>query len=325
MNQIQEYSQTDAALATLREKYTTFPSVETKEGYAEVKAGIKEVDGYRTSLEKTRKEIKAPALERCKLIDAEAKRITTELVEIAEPMKAAKKEIDEREKRLKEERIARLQVKVNELVHFPAQAVGKSPAQISELIDRLGEIDTSHDFYDLTSEAVAAQSASMSALAEMLTQAIAQEQEAARRAEENARLEAQRIEMEREREEFRKQQEAFEAQQAEIRKQQEDLESQQREAQRKIDEQLAHDAEQEALRVAEQEKPVIIETSVEPKPYTPTPIEDVNEPVVTSSITLEERKIASYLRGMSVEQIAKELVNGSVPFMKFENKLNQAA
>ena len=301
MNQIQEYSQTDAALAVLREKYASFPSVEDKEGYAIVKAGIKEVDGYRTSLEKTRKEIKAPALERCKLIDAEAKRITAELVKIAEPMKEAKKEIDEREKRLKEERIARLQVKVNELVHFPAQAVGKSPAEISNLIDRLGEIDTSHDFYDLTSEAVAAQAASMSALAEMLTQAITQDQEAVRRAEENARLEAQRIEMERERAEFRRQQEVFEAQQAEMRKQQAEIEAQQKAARQEVDEQV-----KEAASYVESQ--------------------EVKRPVESeASISLEERKIASYLRGMSVEQIAAELVNGNVPFMKFENKLVQAA
>ncbi len=62
------------------------------------------VRGYRTALETLRKEIKAPALERCRLIDDEAKRITAELLKIEEPIDTA---IKAEEQRKEEEKAAK--------------------------------------------------------------------------------------------------------------------------------------------------------------------------------------------------------------------------
>ena len=86
--EIQEYSKTEAALTMLREKYAgaTF-EVDTTDGMKLAKEARGEVRSYRTGLEKMRKEIKAPALEHCRLIDAEATRITVELVELEDPIK----------------------------------------------------------------------------------------------------------------------------------------------------------------------------------------------------------------------------------------------
>ena len=70
MNAIQEYSQTDAALAVLGGKYAGVTyAVETTAGMRDAVAARAEVRGYRVALEKRRVEIKAPALERCRLID----------------------------------------------------------------------------------------------------------------------------------------------------------------------------------------------------------------------------------------------------------------
>ena len=76
--QIVEYSSTAAALAELRSRYAAPFDVATAKGMALAKEARAEVRGYRTALETLRKEIKAPALERCRLIDDEAKRITPE-------------------------------------------------------------------------------------------------------------------------------------------------------------------------------------------------------------------------------------------------------
>lgn len=84
---IQEYSQTTAALAVLSERYkgatydTTNPG-----GMAAARSARTDIRTYRLALEEKRVEIKAPALERCRLIDAEAKRITQALLELEDPI-----------------------------------------------------------------------------------------------------------------------------------------------------------------------------------------------------------------------------------------------
>lgn len=189
--EVTEFSATAAALAELRAEANGLPSPESPEAYKMVSASIKRIDKYRTSLEKKRKELKAPLLERGKLIDDEAKRITAELVDIAAPLKEAKKAVDEKEAREKAERIARLQEKVDEIKGFPAKARGKSADEIRAIVNECGEIDTSHDFFDLTREATIAQAEAMESLKAMLHEA-----------EERERFQAEKAQFERERQSF---------------------------------------------------------------------------------------------------------------------------
>lgn len=214
---IAEYSNTEAALAELKQKYSIVPDANTAEGYALVKSGIKELTSLRTAIEEARKRVKEPYLQAGRIIDAEAKRITADLVALEDPMKLAKKEVDDRKERERQERIARLQVKVDAIKAMPGQVRGQSSTAISNMLDRVGEIDAEHDFYDLTKEAVAARHAALEELAQMLTDRLAFE--AAE--EERKKLEAHNAEL------LRQQQE----QQAELRRQQDELERQQRELQ----------------------------------------------------------------------------------------------
>lgn len=221
--EVTEYSATNAALAMLREKYATVPDANTEEGYSFIKDGIKELTTLRTSLEAARKREKAPYLQAGQIIDAEAKRITEELVKLESPMKAAKKEVDDRVERERQERIARLQQKVDAIKAMPAQVRGKSSEEISAMLDRVGEIDASHDFYDLTKEAVEARQDALDELTQMLTDRLAFEQTERQRIE----LEAQQAEMKRQMEaqqaEMRRQQEEMQRQREEIERQQQDL------------------------------------------------------------------------------------------------------
>lgn len=249
---VAEYSQTNAALAGLKEKYAVLPDVNTAAGYELAKAGIKELTSFRTSLEEARKRVKAPFLQAGTIIDAEAKRITAELVALEEPLKAAKKEVDDRKERERQERIARLQVKVDAIKAMPAQVRGQSSAKINEMLDRVGEIDAMHDFYDLTKEAVAARQEALDELTRMLTERLAFEA-----AEEERRaLEAQNAEL-------RRQQEA---QQAELRRQQEELQRQQRELQEQRE---AMERERAALNpapVTQEPTPATVVAQAEPAP-----------------------------------------------------------
>lgn len=220
---IVEYNQTEAALAALREKYSTLPDINTPDGYEFHKAGIKELTTLRTSLEAARKREKEPHLQAGRIIDDEAKRITAELVKLEDPMKAAKKEYDDRVERERQERIARLQVKVDAIKAMPAQVRGKSSQEIADMIDRVGEIDAAHDFYDLTKEAIAARQGALDELAQMLIdrQAFEAAEEERRKAEaEKARLEQelaqQRAEMQRQQDEMRRQQEELQRQREEL-------------------------------------------------------------------------------------------------------------
>jgi hypothetical protein len=102
---IVEYSKTEAALADLRERMANVEyDVTTVKGMDIAKKDRAEVRGLRTGLEAMRKQIKAPALAHCQLIDAEAKRITAELLKLEEPIDS---QIKRREAELEAERVAR--------------------------------------------------------------------------------------------------------------------------------------------------------------------------------------------------------------------------
>lgn len=117
--QIQEYTQTAAALAILREKYSgQLFEVTTTKGMDEAKKARAEVKGYRVALEKVRVEIKAPALERTRLIDAEAKRITAELLAIEEPID---QQIKAEEQRKEEEKAQKARAEAARLAGIAAK------------------------------------------------------------------------------------------------------------------------------------------------------------------------------------------------------------
>ena len=197
--QIQEYSKVEAALSMLRKEYgATVFDVSTRDGMTAARKGRAEVRKYRTALEAKRKEIKAPALERCRVIDAEAKRITGELLKIERPLdEAIKKEearkAEERARREREEaeRVARQRAAI-EAIRAPI--VRMSAASSSEIAQQI-EITRKADccIGDMETEAVAVRDAVLSQLEELHAAAVVREKEQERIARERAELEAQRL------------------------------------------------------------------------------------------------------------------------------------
>jgi hypothetical protein len=85
--EIVEYSKTEAALSELASKYKgVIFDCSTREGLATAVKGRAELRSLRVALEKTRKEIKEPALRRTQLIDSEARRITAALEALEVPI-----------------------------------------------------------------------------------------------------------------------------------------------------------------------------------------------------------------------------------------------
>ncbi|WP_395119675.1 hypothetical protein ACFCQI_01795 [Rhodanobacter sp. FW102-FHT14D06] len=204
LTQIAEYSETAAALADLRQRHqgVVYDVAKPKEMKA-AKEARAELRTLRTSLEKTRKEIKAPALERCRLIDDEAKRITAELVALEEPIDV---QIKAEEARAEAERLAKLeaerlrveaiQKKIQAIRDVPASLVGKPSVIIAGQLAKLRE--TTLDEAELGADYLTATDALTAAVARVQDLLAAQQEadaEKKRQAERDAEMEAMRVKM----------------------------------------------------------------------------------------------------------------------------------
>ena len=209
---IAEYNETAAAIAVLREKYCTVFDVTTTKGMEEAKKARAEVKGYRIALEKVRKEIKAPALERSRLIDEEAKRITAELQAIEEPIDAA---IKAEEQRKEEEKAAKARAEAARLAGIAAKisairlpvimAANQPAAMISAELEKVQKLELSEaEFQEFMPDAIEALNEARKDLQAALNTRLLYEAEQARiKAEqeaEAARMKAEREELARLRE-----------------------------------------------------------------------------------------------------------------------------
>jgi hypothetical protein len=203
---IAEYSPTEAALAGLRERYegSTY-DVTTRTGMATAKEERAELRGWRTALEEERVRIKAPALERCREIDAEAKRITRELVALESPIdavikieegrkEATRKAREEAEAKAEAERVAAAEAAVASIKVPLLGLVGKPAAAIAACIKGTEAIDATT--YAFPTLALAARDEMLAQLEELYASAVKQEANAKRVEEERAALAVERAKIE---------------------------------------------------------------------------------------------------------------------------------
>lgn len=278
--EIQEYSQTEAALSTLREQYgdATY-DVATTEGMDAAKAARKDVRTYRTGLESMRKQIKAPALATCNLIDSEAKRITAELRKIEEPIDGQIKAHEAELERKRQEKIAIETKRVEDI-----QARIKSIRDVVQSITYMGNptskavqikisdiesIEINDLFAEFIENAAQAKDEALAKLLEIHGAAVQREQENARLAKEREELAAQKAEQdEREAEQRKRDKEAQDKldadakkladDQAAFQKQQEDAAEEKRKAEE------AEQAEIDNARKARKEADALAERSEYP-------------------------------------------------------------
>lgn len=206
MTAIAEYTPTAAALAELRQKHQgVVYDVSQPKQMKLAKEARAEVKGYRVALEKLRVEIKAPALERCRLIDSEAKRITAELLELEEPLdvqikaEEARKQQEELERleaeRLRVEGIAKA---IEEIRNVPAGLIGKPAVIVEGQLAKLRDQVLDPDFFaERFREAEDALTATIARVEQQLQDQRAHEAEQRRVAAEREELERMRAENER--------------------------------------------------------------------------------------------------------------------------------
>ena len=194
---IAEYSATEAGLAELRERLTgVLYSVETAKGMEVAVRDRAELRGLRTSLERKRVGLKAPALDFTRRIDSEAKRITALLAEIEEPIDAVIKREESRKEEAKQARInaefgriAAIQEAIADIHLTVNMVLGKGSAAISTAAREIRDMVLDPAvFQELIEQAKQAQYAAIAKLTLMHDAALHVECEDAKLAAERAEL-----------------------------------------------------------------------------------------------------------------------------------------
>lgn len=199
---ITEYSPVAAGLADLRARFADVVfDVTTTKGDKEARAARLELVKLRTSLEARRKELKAPALERSRLIDSEAKRIEAEILALETPIDEQikveeRRREQERQRKIEAERhrVAEIQERIDAIKSFPVRAAGKSSIVVEALIGDLVAAEADDTFAEFRPAAERAHAESLAALREMYGAALVHEDDARRLRAEREALEQQRRE-----------------------------------------------------------------------------------------------------------------------------------
>ncbi|MGN6383686.1 MAG: DUF1351 domain-containing protein [Dyella sp.] len=203
---IAEYTETAAALADLRQRHAgvVYDVTQPKE-MKKAKEARAELRGLRVALEKKRQELKAPVLERGRLLDSEAKRITEELVALEEPIdvqiKAEEARVEEeRLRKLEEERlrVEAIQNRIAEIRNLPSTLIGKPSVILQGKLERLrNEPPVEEEFAEHFLTAQDAHTACIARVQQMLDDQLAHEAEQKRIAADREELERTRAENER--------------------------------------------------------------------------------------------------------------------------------
>jgi membrane-associated HD superfamily phosphohydrolase len=148
-----ELDRVEAALADLRKKYGKVPDFTTQAGYDKGKKGIRELTSYRTSTDKLRLDITKPHRDFIERVNRYGKDLIGKLEAIEQPLKEAKREVDEAEQRKKEARIAQLRERLEkEVTSYLDTAAGLDSTGLAELIESAEAIDI-QSYFDISNEA----------------------------------------------------------------------------------------------------------------------------------------------------------------------------
>lgn len=142
---VAEYTTTEAGLSELRSLIVAGFNVSTKEGLKAAKAAKTTLTKLRTALEAKRVEIKAPVLERGRLIDAEAERIKGELTKLETPLALQIKAEEDRlaaikaeAERVEKQRVDECKQRIEAIKAYAGTAANSRTGEmVQKLIDRL--------------------------------------------------------------------------------------------------------------------------------------------------------------------------------------------
>lgn len=187
---IVEYSATAAGLADLQHRFKDVVfDVTTTKGMTDAKAARYELVKLRSGLEAKRKEIKAPALERSRLIDAEANKINVAIAALEIPFDDAIK-VEEKRKETEKQakidaevaRVADIRATISSMAAVAVRAVGRPSAEVEakiRLVVALVTDEKKAEFAEFFAEATAVQVDTLLKLRELHAAAMKAEADAA--------------------------------------------------------------------------------------------------------------------------------------------------
>jgi len=257
--EIAEFSQTEAGLAELRQQLAGYtPDCSTTAGDKQARQTRLALVQLRTTLEAKRKELKAPLVERGRLIDAEAKRITAEILSHEQPIDDAIRagEAEREQRRLERERaeaarIAEINARIENIRALPVVYVAGTQDVLRDAINALRSSDLSAQFDTVhLPRAEEAKASALLGLERLLTQRVAADEEA-------ERLRVERAELERLREEQAEAQRRADAEAAAARAEADRLAREERERQAEAD---RVERERIAAEIAERQRQLAEET-----------------------------------------------------------------
>ncbi len=346
---IAEYSPTAAALADLEHRYKGVVfDVATRDGMATAIKGRAELRGYRVALEKKRVEIKAPALERTRLIDAEAKRLTAALSALEDPIDEAIQTEQTRKEREREEReraeaarIAAIQDNLARLTNAAGAYVGKPSGEIAAGLEKIRAHDVAGWAAEFLPVAQEAHAKAVAALEQLHAGALAQEKA---KAEEEARIKAEREELARLRAESEARAKEEQARAAAIARQQAEeaaaarakIEAEERASRERIEAQeraarIAREAEEAKARAIAEEARKVREAE-EAKAKAIRDAEEARQRAERERLDKEARALAEQQRAAQereaaaqreIERAQVELMDGNAMLAKFVEKFGK--
>lgn len=192
---IAAFSKTEAGLAELRGRLAGVVfDVTTKEGMTAAREARRELVSLRSTLEDARKEEKSDLIERGRLIDAEAKRVRSAIIEIEQPIDDQVRAEEARKERLREDAIraeraeaARVQGILDGLRNFPVGLAGKSADLIAAGLEELRARELMDVPEDVRPEAIQIRNAAIDRLLTMHVERVGFEREQAEVAAERER------------------------------------------------------------------------------------------------------------------------------------------
>ena len=210
MNQtaVVEYNVTDAVLAKMESDYMglTVKGLDDKDGFEAVHKARMIVKGIRVDVEKTRKSLKASALEWGRKCDSEAKKIFDKIEPIETHLTTEEEKITKENKRIEDEKAAKEEARVNsirERIEFirsiPSKITLSTQAyEIRSALESVLDADIDVEVYqEFTDIAKAAYSETVSKIEQALSSREKFESEESERKAESERLAKERAELDR--------------------------------------------------------------------------------------------------------------------------------
>ena len=164
------------------------PVATTKDGYKYCKSVRADLMPIKSGIDKQRKALKQPIIDAGKLIDSSLNPLIERVESVMRPFISAYQEVDNEIKRKEEARKQQIETQFGKLHALAYDAMGQTSTVIETLIEELSEFDFNPDvFQERTNEAVSLQAELMEKLTQMLTSAIASEEQA-KQAQEQQRI-----------------------------------------------------------------------------------------------------------------------------------------